>query len=206
MRRRIKRIHFVGAGGIGMCGLAELLHNQGYRVTGADLRAGPTVERLRSRLEGLHVGRVAQRFGGGGHATAAAARVTDRMPVELLEEILRALDEEMPPPARAIDAAIRQIFVVETEILTEPCACLCCYNLSVEITDLAPGEYVLHFTWFDDQGEWMTWTDTVVIPDVGQGGAAYVAGSTNSGCFDPTSAGGPDLEASPWGQVKAQYR
>jgi UDP-N-acetylmuramate--alanine ligase len=48
VNRRIKRIHFVGAGGIGMCGLAELLHNQGYRVTGSDLRAGPTVERLRS--------------------------------------------------------------------------------------------------------------------------------------------------------------
>ena len=48
MNRRIKHVHFVGAGGIGMCGLAELLHNQGYRVTGSDLRAGPTVERLRS--------------------------------------------------------------------------------------------------------------------------------------------------------------
>ncbi len=48
MNRRIKHIHFVGAGGIGMCGLAELLHNQGYRVTGSDLRGGATVERLRS--------------------------------------------------------------------------------------------------------------------------------------------------------------
>jgi UDP-N-acetylmuramate--alanine ligase len=48
MNRRIKHVHFVGAGGIGMCGLAELLHNQGYRVTGSDLRSGPTVERLRS--------------------------------------------------------------------------------------------------------------------------------------------------------------
>jgi UDP-N-acetylmuramate--alanine ligase len=48
MRRRIEKIHFVGVGGIGMCGLAELLHNQGYRVTGSDLRPGPTVERLRS--------------------------------------------------------------------------------------------------------------------------------------------------------------
>jgi UDP-N-acetylmuramate--alanine ligase len=48
MFRRIKHIHFVGAGGIGMCGLAELLHDQGYRVSGSDLRAGPTVERLRS--------------------------------------------------------------------------------------------------------------------------------------------------------------
>jgi UDP-N-acetylmuramate--alanine ligase len=48
MNRRIKHVHFVGAGGIGMCGLAELLHNQGYRVTGSDLRGGATVERLRS--------------------------------------------------------------------------------------------------------------------------------------------------------------
>ena len=48
MYRRIKHIHFVGAGGIGMCGLAELLRDQGYRVSGSDLRAGPTVERLRS--------------------------------------------------------------------------------------------------------------------------------------------------------------
>lgn len=48
MRRRIQRIHFVGIGGIGMCGIAELLHNQGYRVSGSDLREGPTVVRLRA--------------------------------------------------------------------------------------------------------------------------------------------------------------
>jgi len=47
MRRRIQRVHFVGAGGIGMCGLAELLGRQGYRVTGSDLREGPTVAHLR---------------------------------------------------------------------------------------------------------------------------------------------------------------
>jgi UDP-N-acetylmuramate--alanine ligase len=46
--RGIRTIHFVGIGGIGMCGLAELLGNQGYRVTGSDLREGATVERLRS--------------------------------------------------------------------------------------------------------------------------------------------------------------
>jgi UDP-N-acetylmuramate--alanine ligase len=48
MERRIKRVHFVGAGGIGMCGLAELLSGQGYEVTGSDLREGPTITRLRS--------------------------------------------------------------------------------------------------------------------------------------------------------------
>jgi UDP-N-acetylmuramate--alanine ligase len=48
MYRRIKRVHFVGAGGIGMCGIAELLANQGYDVSGSDLRDSPTVERLRT--------------------------------------------------------------------------------------------------------------------------------------------------------------
>ncbi len=47
MRRRIQHVHFVGIGGIGMCGLAEVLQNQGYRVSGTDLREGPTVARLR---------------------------------------------------------------------------------------------------------------------------------------------------------------
>ena len=47
MYRRIQRVHFVGIGGIGMCGLAELLHNQGYLVTGSDLQAGANVVRLR---------------------------------------------------------------------------------------------------------------------------------------------------------------
>jgi UDP-N-acetylmuramate--alanine ligase len=64
MFRRIQRVHFVGIGGIGMCGLAELLYNQGYHVSGSDLREGPTVARLRALgvqvaigHEAAHVGR-----------------------------------------------------------------------------------------------------------------------------------------------------
>ena len=53
MFHKIRKIHFVGVGGIGMCGLAELLHDQGYRVTGSDLRAGATTERLRELLRFL---------------------------------------------------------------------------------------------------------------------------------------------------------
>jgi UDP-N-acetylmuramate--alanine ligase len=63
MRRRIQHVHFVGAGGIGMCGLAELLHNQGYRVTGSDLREGPSVERLRGLGIPVEVGHDAGRLG-----------------------------------------------------------------------------------------------------------------------------------------------
>ena len=47
MRRRVRHIHFLGIGGVGMSGLAELLHVQGYRVSGSDLVEGATVERLR---------------------------------------------------------------------------------------------------------------------------------------------------------------
>ena len=45
--RRIKRIHFVGIGGAGMSGIAEVLANQGYQVSGSDLKISPVVERLR---------------------------------------------------------------------------------------------------------------------------------------------------------------
>lgn len=46
MRRKVRRIHFVGIGGIGMSGIAEVLLNLGYLVTGSDLSATDTTERL----------------------------------------------------------------------------------------------------------------------------------------------------------------
>ena len=63
MFRRIKRIHFVGAGGIGMCGLAELLRDQGYRVSGSDFKQGATVERLRSLGIEVAIGHDAENIG-----------------------------------------------------------------------------------------------------------------------------------------------
>lgn len=42
----IERIHFVGIGGTGMCGIAEVLSNLGYRVSGSDLKATPVTHRL----------------------------------------------------------------------------------------------------------------------------------------------------------------
>ena len=45
--RRIRRIHFIGIGGAGMCGIAEVLKRQGYDITGSDLRESRVVDRLR---------------------------------------------------------------------------------------------------------------------------------------------------------------
>ena len=47
MRHKVKRIHFVGIGGSGMSGIAEVLANLGYSVTGSDLAESPAVRRLR---------------------------------------------------------------------------------------------------------------------------------------------------------------
>ncbi len=44
--RRVRQIHFVGIGGAGMSGIAEVLHNLGYTVTGTDLARGSITERL----------------------------------------------------------------------------------------------------------------------------------------------------------------
>ena len=44
--RRIRTIHFVGIGGAGMCGIAEVLLNQGYQITGSDIKSSVTTRRL----------------------------------------------------------------------------------------------------------------------------------------------------------------
>ncbi|MDO5770001.1 MAG: UDP-N-acetylmuramate--L-alanine ligase [Psychrobacter sp.] len=45
--RRIQNIHFVGIGGSGMCGIAEVMHNQGYQISGSDIKESLVTERLR---------------------------------------------------------------------------------------------------------------------------------------------------------------
>ena len=48
MKFRLQNLHFVGIGGIGMSGIAEVLHNQGYKVSGSDAANSPALERLAS--------------------------------------------------------------------------------------------------------------------------------------------------------------
>ncbi|GAB4332309.1 MAG: UDP-N-acetylmuramate--L-alanine ligase [Desulfobulbaceae bacterium] len=63
MYRKTNHIHFVGIGGIGMSGIAELLINLGYRVSGSDLRVSETTRRLEqlgARVNYGHEGRFAE--------------------------------------------------------------------------------------------------------------------------------------------------
>jgi UDP-N-acetylmuramate--alanine ligase len=53
---RTRQIHFVGIGGVGMAGIAEVLLNLGYRVQGSDARAGAATERLAALGALVHIG------------------------------------------------------------------------------------------------------------------------------------------------------
>lgn len=61
--RRIRRIHFVGIGGVGMCGIAEVLCNQGYEISGSDLRESPVVQRLRNLGVRVEIGHRGENVG-----------------------------------------------------------------------------------------------------------------------------------------------
>jgi len=56
MHKRVKNIHFVGVCGSGMSGIAEVLVNSGYRVSGSDINDGPVVQRLRAAGVVVNIG------------------------------------------------------------------------------------------------------------------------------------------------------
>src|SRR3989440_8404052 len=59
MFKRYQQIHFVGIGGVGMSGIAEILLTLGYRVTGSDRRRNETVERLEQMGAKVFIGHAA---------------------------------------------------------------------------------------------------------------------------------------------------
>ena len=56
MKHKVRHIHFVGIGGVGMSGIAEVLLTLGYTVSGSDLAASATTERLAAAGAQIHVG------------------------------------------------------------------------------------------------------------------------------------------------------
>ena len=56
----IGAIHFIGIGGIGMSGIAEIMHNLGYKVQGSDVADSANVKRLRAMGIAVHVGHTAE--------------------------------------------------------------------------------------------------------------------------------------------------
>src|SRR5438876_214083 len=60
MFAKIQRVHFVGIGGIGMSGIAEVLLNMGFAVSGSDLKASPVTDRLEKLGATIYLGHRAE--------------------------------------------------------------------------------------------------------------------------------------------------
>ena len=71
---RVRRVHFVGIGGAGMSGIAEVLVNLGYEVSGSDLRQSPATERLATLGATVYEGHIAEQVAGRGCRGAVQRR------------------------------------------------------------------------------------------------------------------------------------
>jgi UDP-N-acetylmuramate--alanine ligase len=89
MFRSIQHVHFVGIGGIGMSGIAEVLANLGFRVTGSDLKRSAVTERLGKLGLEIREGHSAENVGDA-HVVVRSAAVRDDNP-ELLEARSRSI-------------------------------------------------------------------------------------------------------------------
>jgi UDP-N-acetylmuramate--alanine ligase len=81
MFAKIQRIHFVGIGGIGMSGIAEVLLNLGYRVSGSDLKSSPVTQRLASLGAMTFEGHAAENVPGAEVVVTSSAIATDNLEV-----------------------------------------------------------------------------------------------------------------------------
>ena len=96
MKHAIQRIHFVGVGGSGMSGIAEILHNLGYTISGSDLSDSATLRRLASLGIHTHVGHDAA------HVARADAVVTSTAVQANNPEVIRARELRIPVVPRAL--------------------------------------------------------------------------------------------------------
>jgi UDP-N-acetylmuramate--alanine ligase len=96
MKHAIKHIHFVGVGGAGMSGIAEVLRNQGYLISGSDLADSPTLRRLQSLGIKTYVGHAAS------HIVGADAVVTSTAVQADNPEVLAARKRLIPVVPRAM--------------------------------------------------------------------------------------------------------
>jgi UDP-N-acetylmuramate--alanine ligase len=91
----IGTIHFVGIGGIGMSGIAEVMHNLGYCVQGSDIAESYVVEGLRKRGIKVEIGHAAENIGDAAVVVTSTAVRRDN------PEVVAALEHRVPVVRRA---------------------------------------------------------------------------------------------------------
>ena len=93
--RRIRRVHFVGIGGAGMCGIAEIVLTQGYQVSGSDQHDSAVLTRLKSLGAQVSLGHHAAHVHGADAVVVSTAIPDDNV------ELVEAHDRRIPVVPRA---------------------------------------------------------------------------------------------------------
>ena len=101
--RRVRRIHFVGMGGVGMAGIAEVLLNLGYQVSGSDVRDNAALQRLAALGAGVMLGHGAERVAGADVVVVSSAIGVDNPEVTAA----RALGIPVIPRAQMLAELMR---------------------------------------------------------------------------------------------------
>jgi UDP-N-acetylmuramate--alanine ligase len=96
MRHKVKRVHFVGVGGSGMSGIAEVLLNLGYEISGSDLSANATTQRLAGLGMKIFKGHAAQQIAGADAVVVSTAVKVDN------PEVVAARERYIPVVPRAL--------------------------------------------------------------------------------------------------------
>jgi len=96
MKHAVKHIHFVGIGGAGMSGIAEILHNLGYTVSGSDQSDGSVTQRLASLGIRISIGHDAANIAGAGAVVTSTAVKGDN------PEVIAARAKHVPVVPRAV--------------------------------------------------------------------------------------------------------
>ena len=96
MKHAIHHIHFVGIGGAGMSGIAEVLHNLGYTISGSDLADSATLRRLQALGIATHLGHAAAHIAGANAVVTSTAVQPDN------PEVLAARAQKIPVVPRAL--------------------------------------------------------------------------------------------------------
>ena len=96
MKHKVKHIHFVGIGGAGMSGIAEVFVNLGYQVSGSDLMDGPVIQRLSNLGVKVYVGHESQQIAGADAVVTSTAVKPDN------PEVIAAKNKNIPVVPRAM--------------------------------------------------------------------------------------------------------
>ena len=96
MKHAIRHIHFVGLGGSGMSGIAEVLHNLGYVISGSDLADSATLQRLGSLGIRTHIGHTPNNIAGADAVVTSTAVKADN------PEVVAARAKHIPIVPRAL--------------------------------------------------------------------------------------------------------